>query len=76
MGRLLRSGMVDINDGYGNQGSPFGGVKGSGYGKEGGIYGLEEFCVIKAVTGFPQQEEEEEQEFDEEEEMGYSEAEL
>ena len=52
LGRLLRSGMVEMNDAYGDQGSPFGGVKGSGYGKEGGIFGLEEFCTIKAVTGF------------------------
>jgi aldehyde dehydrogenase (NAD+) len=52
MGRKLRSGMVDMNDAYGNAGSPFGGMKGSGYGKEGGVYGLEEFCVIKAITGY------------------------
>jgi aldehyde dehydrogenase (NAD+) len=52
MSRRLRSGMVEMNDAYGNAGSPFGGVKGSGYGREGGIYGLEEFCIIKAVTGY------------------------
>lgn len=52
MGRLLRSGMVEMNDAYGDAGSPFGGVKGSGYGREGGIYGLEEFCIVKAVTGY------------------------
>eukprot|EP00536_Pseudo-nitzschia_multiseries_P003927 jgi/Psemu1/295367/fgenesh1_pm.63_\ len=52
MGRLLRSGMVEMNDAPGDHGSPFGGVKGSGYGREGGIFGFEEFCTIKAVTGF------------------------
>jgi aldehyde dehydrogenase (NAD+) len=52
MGRRLHSGMVEMNDAYGNAGSPFGGVKGSGYGREGGVYGLEEFCVIKSITGY------------------------
>ncbi|VEU45027.1 unnamed protein product [Pseudo-nitzschia multistriata] len=52
MGRLLRSGMVEMNDAAGDHGSPFGGVKGSGYGREGGIFGFEEFCIIKALTGF------------------------
>jgi len=52
LGHLLQSGMVEMNDAYSNSGSPFGGVKGSGYGREGGIYGLEEFCTVKAVTGF------------------------
>ncbi|KAL3931930.1 MAG: hypothetical protein SGARI_004091 [Bacillariaceae sp.] len=52
MAQKLQSGMIEMNDAYGDAGSPFGGVKGSGYGKESGIYGLEEFCVIKAVTGY------------------------
>jgi aldehyde dehydrogenase (NAD+) len=52
MARKLQSGMVEMNDAYGNIGSPFGGVKGSGYGRENGIYGMEEFCVVKAVTGY------------------------
>jgi aldehyde dehydrogenase (NAD+) len=52
MARLLQSGMVEMNDAWGDNGSPFGGVKGSGYGRENGMYGLEEFCIIKAVSGF------------------------
>lgn len=56
MARLLQSGMVQMNDAHGDSGSPFGGVKGSGYGREGGVYGMEEFCTIKAVTGFDEME--------------------
>lgn len=56
LGHLLRSGMVEMNDAYGDHGSPFGGVRGSGYGREGGIFGLEEFCTIKAITGFDEDE--------------------
>jgi aldehyde dehydrogenase (NAD+) len=71
MGRLLRSGMVEMNDAYGDSGSPFGGVKGSGYGRENGIYGLEEFCIVKAVTGYDEMDddllEEEMDDYDEEE---------
>ena len=71
MGRLLRSGMVEMNDAYGDSGSPFGGVKGSGYGRENGIYGLEEFCIVKAVTGYDEMDddilEEEIDDYDEEE---------
>jgi len=52
LGRLLQSGMIDMNDAWGDFGSPFGGVKDSGWGRESGMYGLEEFCIIKAVTGF------------------------
>jgi len=50
--RALRSGMVEMNDADSDLGSPFGGTRASGVGREGGIYGLEEFCEVKAVTGW------------------------
>ena len=52
LARALRSGMVEMNSAEGDDGSPFGGMKASGNGREGGIYGLEEFCEVKAVTGY------------------------
>mmetsp|Transcript_17160 Transcript_17160/g.26007 ORF Transcript_17160/g.26007 Transcript_17160/m.26007 type:complete len:534 (+) Transcript_17160:138-1739(+) len=51
MARALRSGMVEMNGMSQDDGAPFGGMKASGNGREGGVYGLEEFCEIKAVTG-------------------------
>ncbi|MFY0693316.1 MAG: aldehyde dehydrogenase family protein [Paracoccaceae bacterium] len=50
--RHLRSGMVETNGMGFAQGSPFGGYKQSGNGREGGVFGLEEFCEIKAVSGW------------------------
>ncbi|MDB9707591.1 aldehyde dehydrogenase family protein [Planktotalea frisia] len=50
--RRLRSGMVETNAQGFAQGSPFGGYKQSGNGREGGIFGLEEFLEIKAVSGW------------------------
>ena len=50
--RQLRSGMVETNGQGFAQGSPFGGYKHSGNGREGGIYGLEEFLEVKAVSGW------------------------
>ncbi|UWR22217.1 aldehyde dehydrogenase family protein [Sulfitobacter sp. S190] len=50
--RRLRSGMVETNGQGFAQGSPFGGYKQSGNGREGGIFGLEEFCEVKAVSGW------------------------
>jgi aldehyde dehydrogenase (NAD+) len=48
--RQLRSGMVETNSvGFG-AGSPFGGYKQSGNGREGGLFGLHEFMEIKAVS--------------------------
>ena len=50
--RRLRSGMVETNGQGFAQGSPFGGYKQSGNGREGGAFGLEEFLEVKAVSGW------------------------
>ncbi len=47
----LEVGMVGVNTGrLAEAGAPFGGVKESGYGKEGSKYGLAEYQVLKSVT--------------------------
>lgn len=50
--RRLRSGMVEMNGQFLGAGSPFGGMKASGNGREGGVWGLEEFLEVKAVSGW------------------------
>ncbi|NOD94301.1 aldehyde dehydrogenase family protein [Ruegeria sp. HKCCD4884] len=52
MARVLRSGMVEMNGQSRSAGSPFGGMKQSGNGREGGVFGLEDFLEIKAVGGW------------------------
>ena len=47
--RRLRTGQVDINGGPFNAFAPFGGYKQSGRGREGGVYGLEEFLEYKSM---------------------------
>ena len=50
--RKLRSGCVYINGKGADPGTPFGGYRQSGNGREGGVWGLEEYLEIKTVTGW------------------------
>lgn len=47
----LRAGMIQVNGAHRASGSPFGGYKQSGVGREGGAWGIEEFLEIKTVSG-------------------------
>jgi acyl-CoA reductase-like NAD-dependent aldehyde dehydrogenase len=47
--RRIRAGQIDINGGRFNLLAPFGGFKQSGYGRELGHYGLEEFLETKSL---------------------------
>ena len=53
--RKLRAGNVHINGAFGGMGTPFGGYKQSGLGREGGKFGLEEFLEVKAAIGWGEQ---------------------
>ncbi|KAJ4368108.1 hypothetical protein N0V83_006463 [Neocucurbitaria cava] len=49
--RRLEVGMVGVNTGKISAAeAPFGGVKESGYGREGSLYGMEEYQTIKSIT--------------------------
>lgn len=50
--RRMRTGMVDMNGIARSARSPFGGYKQSGNGREGGVWGMEEFLEVKAVGGW------------------------
>ena len=50
--KKLRSGCVYINGQGADPGTPFGGYRQSGNGREGGIWGLEEFLETKTITGW------------------------
>ena len=52
LARKLRSGMVEMNGQSRAAGSPFGGMKQSGNGREGGVFGIEDFLEVKAVSGW------------------------
>ena len=50
--KKLRSGMVEINGNGFTKGTPFGGYKQSGNGREGGKWGLEEYLEVKTISGW------------------------
>jgi acyl-CoA reductase-like NAD-dependent aldehyde dehydrogenase len=47
--RRIRTGQIEVNGGAFNPNAPFGGYKQSGYGREYGQYGFEEFLEIKSI---------------------------
>jgi len=50
--KKLRSGCVYINGNAPDSGTPFGGYRQSGNGREGGNWGLEEYLEVKTITGW------------------------
>jgi aldehyde dehydrogenase (NAD+) len=48
--RVLRAGMVRVNGAGLSPGHPFGGYKMSGNGREGGVWGLEDFTEVKIIA--------------------------
>ncbi|MDC0044041.1 aldehyde dehydrogenase family protein [Candidatus Pelagibacter sp.] len=50
--KKLRSGCVYINGNGADPGTPFGGFRQSGNGREGGVWGLEEYLEVKTITGW------------------------
>jgi len=50
--KQLRSGGVEINGNSVSDGTPFGGFKQSGNGREGGPWGLEEYLEVKTIAGW------------------------
>lgn len=50
--RKLRAGSIHINGRGAGYGSPFGGFKQSGVGREGGVFGLEDYQELKVRPAF------------------------
>ena len=48
--RRIRTGQIEVNGGAFNPNAPFGGFKNSGYGREYGQHGFEEFLEVKSMT--------------------------
>lgn len=49
----IQAGIVRMNGSSRAPGSPFGGYKLSGNGREGGVWGIEEFLETKSIAGWP-----------------------
>ena len=50
-GRALEAGIIGVNTGViSNAANPFGGVKQSGYGREGSTYGVDDYLQVKSLT--------------------------
>jgi aldehyde dehydrogenase (NAD+) len=47
--RRIRTGQIEVNGGAFNPSAPFGGFKSSGYGREYGTHGFEEFLELKSM---------------------------
>lgn len=51
VGRGLEAGIIGVNTGLiSTAANPFGGVKQSGYGREGSVYGVDDYLQIKSLT--------------------------
>lgn len=51
MAEALEAGMVSCNTGiFSDAAIPFGGIKESGFGREGSLYGIEDYTVVKTVN--------------------------
>jgi acyl-CoA reductase-like NAD-dependent aldehyde dehydrogenase len=51
VGERMRTGMVHVNGATTDINAPFGGYKQSGNGREWGVWGLEDYLEVKAITG-------------------------
>ncbi|MCE5973311.1 aldehyde dehydrogenase family protein [Sinirhodobacter sp. WL0062] len=52
LARALNAGMVQMNGQSRGAGAPFGGIGASGLAREGGRWGIEEFCCVKSIGGW------------------------